>query len=737
MHEEHLSSEITAKAVITTKWGARGVRPVSVERVLDYFIDSAVDTDSDSWNLTLGDPRNGLVDMLKRDNEVRVSIFAIGKQIEPLHTGFADEIVMDEEGVITISGRDITAPAVDGTAPPGSYKSVRPHTFIGKEARAMKIGDRLKLTAAAPFKLYERDGSESYWESWYRFYRKRGMWLWADADGSIHGGKLNYFGTPIYKFGRPSSNSISQSEGWIPVETVEIRKNTQSRVGEVWVIGHRGDIGFVAKAVDRTTGTWIKRPRRIIQGVHARNQAEARVEAWEEIHESKVGSIEIRMVVHSPGYIIRQDNTCLVNIPEIGLSGQFYIVGTRVVGGSTQGLVQEIRLREKLFAVSRRRATDPQIPDPPSESSVREIPGEIGDLGPNGRRWARHFVDAAYEFHRPWRFEFFLALLLAMCEVETNFRNVRRGGTTEWFDPDELDREGRIQGERRHKELFANHKENPLGGYEEYAVGPMQLHYRPFKVWADEYGGKKDEYVGGRWNPKANIRAAARAFAGMLSGLDPNDEATAYNAVGYYNGGTNWQSKAESRKYVTRVKQLVTDVYLAIAEEARTTTTQESKATGDEAEGAGVYPLSERHVGFPGFPMGNVAGHYAARQNDLWQTWRAVDMGIPYGTPVFAMFDGVISPSNTNYSGYGPVSSNDPRMAGLRLHLVTEGGNAFYYAHLSRLVVQRNAKVKAGQLIGYSGKANGAEHLHLAGESGDIEKLVVKLGKDHMVKGPF
>lgn len=726
------STEIKAKAVITTKWGGRGVRPVTVQRVLDYFIDSAVDTDSDSWNLTLGDPENGLVAMLKRDNEVRVNIYGVGTTVESLHTGFADEIVMNDEGQITMSGRDITAPAVDATAPPGSFTNIRPQALVAREARELRIGDRLKLDSAAPFKLFERDGSESYWESWYRFYRKRGMWLWADADGSIYGAKLNYFSKPLYKFGRsPGRIGHANSENWIPVETVEIRKNSQARVGEVWVIGHRGDIGFVAKAVDPTTSTWIKKPRRIIQGVHARNQAEALVEAWEEIHESKVGSIEVRLTVFSPGYVIRQNQMCEVNIPEMGLRGTFYIVGQRIVGGGTQGVAQEIRLREKLFAVSRRRAPDPKIPDPPSESTVRDTPGEL-----TGVRWARHFVDAAYEFHRPWNFEFFLALLLSMCQVETGFRNVRRGGTTEWYDPNDVEREGRTAGQRNHSELFANHKENPLGGYEEYAVGPMQLHYRPFKEQADAYGGKNDEYIGGRWNPKANIRAAAKAFRGMLEGLDPKDESTAYNAVGYYNGGVKWQSKAESRKYVSSVKKFLTDEFLEKAVDARGTAKDNSTSTGSESEKGKVYPLSIRHEGFPGYPTGNVAGHYAVRQNDQWQTWRAVDLGIAHGTPVYAMFSGVISPPNTNYSGYGGNSSSDPRMAGLRLHLVTDGGNAYYYAHLSRLIVKKGAKVKAGQVIGYSGTANGKAHLHLAGEQGDIEKLIIELGKDFMVKGP-
>ena len=52
------------------------------------------------------------------------------------------------------------------------------------------------------------------------------------------------------------------------------------------------------------------------------------------------------------------------------------------------------------------------------------------------------------------------------------------------------------------------------------------------------------------------------------------------------------------------------------------------------------------------------------------------------------------------------------------MHLVTQG-NEFYYAHLSKLAVKAGQSVVKGQLIGYSGSANGAAHLHIAAKHGD------------------
>ena len=50
-------------------------------------------------------------------------------------------------------------------------------------------------------------------------------------------------------------------------------------------------------------------------------------------------------------------------------------------------------------------------------------------------------------------------------------------------------------------------------------------------------------------------------------------------------------------------------------------------------------------------------------------------------------------------------------------------GNAFFYAHLSKLSVHAGQHVKKGQLLGYSGSANGSPHLHIASEHGDPQKL--------------
>lgn len=99
-----------------------------------------------------------------------------------------------------------------------------------------------------------------------------------------------------------------------------------------------------------------------------------------------------------------------------------------------------------------------------------------------------------------------------------------------------------------------------------------------------------------------------------------------------------------------------------------------------------------------------------------WQSENALDLAAPVGTPVYAAFGGVIGP-NIGSQGQGG------RFAGLRVQ-IDGGDNAAWYGHLSRLVVKAGQRVKAGQLLGYSGSANGVSHLHFAVRSGDPRTYV-------------
>jgi prophage tail gpP-like protein len=586
-----------ARAVVTTKFEGKGYRPRVIDRVESYTVDSAMDTDADSWSMQLGFD-DDLLAVLKRDAEVRVNLYAISDSILSLATGFTDEIAISDDGSLVLSGRDMTAVAVDSVAEPGKWKWVRPDQLVAKQARQLKIGDRLDLDKAPAQKNIYTDGSETYWEFWYRFYRRRAGWIWAEADGLIRAGKLNYDMAPVYKFGSSAGMKSSASrENWIPVESVTFTKTTQKRVGEVIMIGHRGTVPFIARSSDPTTRDWIKRPRKIIDNSNVKSQKEAIHELWEEIHESKIGSLEISLTVWNPGFIIRQNRMATVNIPKVGIRGTFFVVGAKTVGSTSGGVWQEIRLREKNYAISRRVPDDPKLSEDPSQAIAS---GLGANLGLPRQNWSDYFIQATQKFHGAWDFNLFCAVLLGICQHETGFRNVREGGNSEWYPrPDKSDYlsdqakhsvQGVVDASKsspatfqsdlaKWEDAFANSAGNPKNPYKrEAGVGPMQLTTASYKDDADEMGNKKGELDGARWQPKFNIFSGAKAFAGKLSGLPINDN-NIWDGVRRYNG-----DGPRAYAYMLTIKKDVEANWLPQIKLARQSSSQEAKtATQDIA----------------------------------------------------------------------------------------------------------------------------------------------------------
>jgi murein DD-endopeptidase MepM/ murein hydrolase activator NlpD len=132
------------------------------------------------------------------------------------------------------------------------------------------------------------------------------------------------------------------------------------------------------------------------------------------------------------------------------------------------------------------------------------------------------------------------------------------------------------------------------------------------------------------------------------------------------------------------------------------------------------YPLAVkgRLIGFPG--QGTHSWHEPPNN---WQSDNAIDIGTRKGTAVLAVEAGTIG------NRIGPLPGAGPRFQGIRVYVDTNA-NSFYYAHLSRLArgIRPGAHVRAGQLVGFSGVANGSPHLHFASQRGNPAKLVFRKG---------
>ena len=96
-----------------------------------------------------------------------------------------------------------------------------------------------------------------------------------------------------------------------------------------------------------------------------------------------------------------------------------------------------------------------------------------------------------------------------------------------------------------------------------------------------------------------------------------------------------------------------------------------------------------------------------------------VDLVAGYGTPVYAIYDGVVTRAS-RYSGYGRC-----------VDIKHKNGYSSRYAHLSRFAVRSGARVRKGQLIAYSGSSGVATgphlHLELARNKVNLNPMRVKM----------
>lgn len=575
-----------------------------IPKLESYYVDTALDNDADTWTCDIGDPHGQYLEMLDRNSEVRVQLFGVGTEGQSyLMTGISDEVSYDEQGTITLTGRDLSSLATDSIISPKQFRHVRAHAIVDQQARELGFKQTALAHAKQVKKVQFTDGSESYWEFWYRLYRKEQMWLWCEPNGILVANKLNYDAQTTYFFGSPKENDSQYLKRvYIPVERAEIHKSTQARVAEVWVYGHKGDNGFLSIAKDPTMNGWIKRPRKIMLDTESHTTKGAQKTGWEEIFEGKVGSVEIRLTIPDPGFMIRQNRVAHVRIPEIGFEGTFFVVGVRAQGGPN-GFLQEVRLREKQYSISRRVPADPKL-NTHTPGQATGLGAALAGIGGNmPESWGQYFVKAAKEFHGPWDYNLFLATLLAIADRETggSFQNERQNGGPggdhyEWTPPPT---ENVIAGSHgtegqpataleNWKQRFANESGDGYISFEA-GVGPMQLTDRGLKHQADDHfkPGNRDEFQGGRWHPEHNIWVAAKYLRSCLQGTvrDSGRDIDMWMGVMAYNRGVQgaldyFAAHNQPSEYAISVKNKVYNDpgYLPSVKTARDTAVENANA---------------------------------------------------------------------------------------------------------------------------------------------------------------
>jgi murein DD-endopeptidase MepM/ murein hydrolase activator NlpD len=120
----------------------------------------------------------------------------------------------------------------------------------------------------------------------------------------------------------------------------------------------------------------------------------------------------------------------------------------------------------------------------------------------------------------------------------------------------------------------------------------------------------------------------------------------------------------------------------------------------------------------PGYPLARhgpiiaTPADHQARPRGNWQSENAVDIAVPAGTGVLAVADGVIEQTHGSRSRRTAITDG---------HDVTlrSAHNAYFYAHLTGVLVTPGERLNAGQKLASSGAANNVEHLHIGVLHGD------------------
>lgn len=549
-------------AVITTRWGGGAYRPISIENILSYTIETNLDEDADPFTLVIGDIPGDLDEIMARDNEVRIQIFGIGTEIHYLLTGLVDRAIRNVDGRIVLSGRDLSSIPTDTICPPVSYHKRRASEVIRERATMLKCAPRINLMPTNLLGKITTDGSETEWEFWYRFIRRAGQWLWFEPDGTLMSGKMNYEAAPSYFFGTPPDGA--DASNWIPVETGEFQSAKVGRIYKAVLYYHDGNGGKVLNWTDPKIIDWLRQPTKLFESKDIHKPVSAINFVKDELFESTVGAQEVKLTVPDPGLIIRQNRMAEVNVPELGLGGKWFVIGTRILADET-GFMQEVRLREKGYAISKRVPPDPQVSSEPGVPVTTGLPKTLSPILTKHPEWSEFFVNAAKAWHGNHEFAYFLAVLLAICEQETNFQNERAftAGSQdgfanapgihgiEWFDwePGSPGPKNGIANENEWKLSFAN-QPGSIVPYT-FAVGPMQLYDLGLKQAADDFVAPNahNELRGGRWSPEANIWVAAKSLHDRAVNLnvDVADNEAIWPAVASYGGSTAYANAVRNR----------------------------------------------------------------------------------------------------------------------------------------------------------------------------------------------
>jgi murein DD-endopeptidase MepM/ murein hydrolase activator NlpD len=301
--------------------------------------------------------------------------------------------------------------------------------------------------------------------------------------------------------------------------------------------------------------------------------------------------------------------------------------------------------------------------------------------------------------HTPKELE---ALLMAMA-VESNFRHVGYG------DRDSL---GVLQ-QRPSQGWGAYNPKDPSEDIQQFLSRSQALVRKGFKgtpgqlaqaIQRSAFPGRYDERAG-------EVRKLLDASASAMPGGGASTPARATTPPGVSAPDTSAIRNQFALSLIGPQKRPLQERLLELAGGLQAARSASPVPTPGAPRSAPERPEAPGRAGGRAFSSYKVIGtpHSGTHTIGNWQSDNAKDYAMPVGTPIRAPENGVIG------SKMGSLGKSG-RFAGKRMYL--EGSDEHYFAHLSRIVVKPGQRVKAGQIIGYSGMANGVPHLHYGRRNG-------------------
>lgn len=203
--------------------------------------------------------------------------------------------------------------------------------------------------------------------------------------------------------------------------------------------------------------------------------------------------------------------------------------------------------------------------------------------------------------------------------------------------------------------------------------------------------------------------ALLRAFGGGASTGATARTSSMSPAAG---GDQRAQRGAAIAQFVTEKNSDPVDFALTL-KQLQAAAGQQSAAPSSGGARRGSPSRTIRTGGIPVGRRGKVIGTPHAGTHTLgnWQSDNAVDIGVPAGTPMVALQDGVVVKVRQHPQDGG-------RFAGDQITVRGANGNEYFYAH-GVAGVKPGQRIRKGQVLGRTGSANGVPHLHFGQMRGD------------------